>query len=280
VKLLVTDPVGCQDSAFANVDVIAISIATITHDTTVCLETPMEMSSYVTSSGTFKSISYAWTCTPVSANLSTNTDSVTYFWGVGDFLYTVTATTDPLGCTAYDTETVHSMPPLKMTGITAKQTIMFGSSAMLSAYGADFFTWYPNDGTISNNTINDPIVTPIDSTTYMVVGSSIYGCLDTEYVTVLVDKGTDQICPSAFSPNNDGLNDKFHVVNIKYQKLVEFRVFDRWGVELFETNDPAEGWDVNYKGVPQDLGTYYYEVILAFPDRSQKIFTGTFLLLR
>ncbi len=277
-SLTVTDFLGCDSTVFGSVDVIKVNIHTVTHDTTVCLATPLKLIAhpdYVP--GTFSSLAYAWT---PATNLQVYDDTITYFWGVGDFQYTITATTTPLGCQATDTETIHSMPPLVLTNLTNSQTIMYGNAIQLNANGADYYEWFPADGSLSNNNINDPLGRPLDSTVYMVVGISIYGCRDTGYITITIDNEMTPFIPSAFTPNNDGLNDKFKVVNLRYDKLVEMRVFDRWGMEMYHTADGMEGWDGTYKGVPQDMGTYTYVVIISHVDGTNKSITGTVTLIR
>ena len=65
------------------------------------------------------------------------------------------------------------------------------------------------------------------------------------------------IMPNAFSPNNDGHNDKYKAKT--YQSLVEFHayIFNRWGQKLFEWTDPADGWDGTIDGKPAKDGVYY-----------------------
>ncbi len=277
-SLTVTDYLGCTASATGTVDVITLGIRTVTHDTTVCLVKPLEMIAHPYTQGVAPAMTFAWT---PATNLTVYDDTITYFWGVGDYTYTISATVSSFGCTTYDVETIHSKPPIILVNVTPDNIIPYGGHIQLNADGADYYYWYPNDGTLTNNNINDPVARPLDSTTYTVVGISLYGCRDTAYVTIRVDDNMTPFIPSAFSPNNDGLNDKFHVVNLKYEKLVDMKIFDRWGVEMFRTNDPADGWDGTYKGVPQDLGTYNYVVILSQPGSiANKTYTGTLTLIR
>jgi len=42
--------------------------------------------------------------------------------------------------------------------------------------------------------------------------------------------------------------------------LQYFRVFDRWGVKVFETTNIDQGWDGTFSGTPQPFGVYVYEV--------------------
>lgn len=63
--------------------------------------------------------------------------------------------------------------------------------------------------------------------------------------------------PNAFSPNGDGINDRFQIEggNIKVRT---FEVYNRYGQTVFGTYHSAGKWDGNYKGEKCDVGTYYY----------------------
>ncbi len=65
--------------------------------------------------------------------------------------------------------------------------------------------------------------------------------------------------PNAFTPNNDLLNESFKpIISCDVSDYI-FRIYNRWGEKLFETNDLNIGWDGKYKGieVPNSLYTYY-----------------------
>ncbi len=69
----------------------------------------------------------------------------------------------------------------------------------------------------------------------------------------------DIMVPGAFSPNGDGLNDILRVLgNTGRLEGFSFSVFNRWGEEVFRTNNPYRGWDGWYKGAPAQSGTYVY----------------------
>ena len=71
--------------------------------------------------------------------------------------------------------------------------------------------------------------------------------------------------------NNDGHNDKFRVSVVGGDEY-ELIVFDRWGKEVFRTEDPQEGWDGNYKnGNPAEQAVYTYKVIVHNGDTGQQI---------
>ncbi|PLX23448.1 MAG: hypothetical protein C0597_01035 [Marinilabiliales bacterium] len=67
--------------------------------------------------------------------------------------------------------------------------------------------------------------------------------------------------PNVFSPNNDGVNDKFVADNpLDYVKRVDMRIFNRWGEQIFQTNNPLIEWDGKAEKTDQLVspGVYYY----------------------
>lgn len=64
--------------------------------------------------------------------------------------------------------------------------------------------------------------------------------------------------PNAFSPNGDGINDKYQAKE-GYRSIVKFHaiIINRWGQKLYEWNDPAGGWDGTYKGHDVKDGVYF-----------------------
>ena len=105
------------------------------------------------------------------------------------------------------------------------------------------------------------------------------GCRDTAYVRVDLEY-IDQYIPTVFSPNGDGLNDVFRLMNMKYQRLTEFRIFDRWGNEVFSTTDPSAGWDGKFNGAPMDMGVYSYLIRVALPNGRYHTYKGDITLMR
>ena len=65
--------------------------------------------------------------------------------------------------------------------------------------------------------------------------------------------------PNTFTPNNDGSNDFFIPLENRFVESVDFKVFNRWGNVVYETNNPALDWDgTNLSGTKLNGGTYYY----------------------
>jgi gliding motility-associated-like protein len=88
--------------------------------------------------------------------------------------------------------------------------------------------------------------------------------------------------PNAFTPNGDGLNDVFKVINLTNERIVDFRVFNRWGTIVYRSidSDGNAGWDGNYKGQAQPTGVYGYLIRIAYPDGNIETYKGTVTLIR
>lgn len=153
--------------------------------------------------------------------------------------------------------------------------------AVLQARGARTYTWMPAVN-LSNAFVSSPVAHPKTTTTYIVAGTDRAGCTNYDSVTVMVVKANPSgyLMPSAFTPNNDGLNDCYGVKYWGVINNIEFSIFDRWGVRVFYSKDPAACWDGTYKGEKQPGGVYVY-MIKASTDCEDPVFRkGTFMLIR
>ena len=126
----------------------------------------------------------------------------------------------------------------------------------------------------------NPIASPTEPTMYTVTGIGVNGCRNIDSVKISIDYRGNLFVPTAFTPNADGKNDEFKVVNLTFQKVLEFRVFNRWGQEIFNTTDPKKGWDGKWKGVDQDMAAYNYIIRVAYPDGYVETYKGDVTLIR
>ena len=95
------------------------------------------------------------------------------------------------------------------------------------------------------------------------VASAQDGCTDTAYVAITVIDEVLFYVPNSFTPNDDGKNDVFiPVLSAGYdrERGYAFRVFNRWGEEVFYTDTPGVGWDGTYEGNAVQNGTYIWYV--------------------
>jgi gliding motility-associated-like protein len=174
--------------------------------------------------------------------------------------------------------TVHSLP--NVTASKSNDIDCTTDFSQLNATGAVRYLWSPASS-LNNPNIANPIASPVSQTLYTVKGFDANNC--TNYDTVTVDitslnKG-GYLMPSAFTPNNDGLNDCY---GIKYWGVIEeldFRIYNRWGEMVFHTSKPSGCWDGTFKGVKQDSNVFVY-LIKAKTTCGEVIRKGTFVLIR
>ncbi|CAA9479125.1 MAG: CBM44, partial [uncultured Segetibacter sp.] len=84
-----------------------------------------------------------------------------------------------------------------------------------------------------------------------------FGCQDTTCQDIVARITPVIDVPNAFTPNGDGINDKVFVRGFGIIKS-SWRIYNRWGNLVFETNDRTQGWDGTYKGSTQPKEVYHY----------------------
>ena len=144
------------------------------------------------------------------------------------------------------------------------------------------YTWFPATG-LSNPNIANPIVTVGnigDEMTYQVVGVTAEGCKGEGYVKIRVYKGPEIYVPTAFTPNNDGKNDKFTPYPVGIKSYNYFRVFNRWGQLIFSTTRLHDGWDGKIAGKEQPTGAYVWMIEGVTKDNKLITKKGTVTLIR
>ena len=219
------------------------------------------------------------------AGLSSTTIQQPTFAGntVGDFPLNVFVQ-NASGCQGIDSVTMHVRPLAIITPTPLTSTINFGGRVQLDAVNMTpyplIYWWIPNDGSLNNPNINNPVASPVDSTTYVVYAMNEWGCLDSAKLSVNVLQGGEVVIPTAFTPNGDGLNDEFRILNLQFRKLVEFSVYNRWGQLIYQDNNPEKGWDGTFNGVLQDMDVYKYYVIISNPDGVNKVYKGDVTLIK
>jgi|GEM_PF-891410 len=181
----------------------------------------------------------------------------------------------PLGCKKkFNSDiTVH---PIINADAGEDEVIKYGESYHLMASGGGSYYWSPSS-TLSNAYVADPFATPKSTTLYYVTITSQEGCKAMDSVTISV---TNANLPTAFTPNGDGRNDILKLlIPDDLTKLLEFKIFDRWGNEVFQTQNITVGWDGTYKGVPAETGVYFYTLSYSI---GQKIYRekGDITLIR
>ena len=130
---------------------------------------------------------------------------------------------------------------------------------------SNIYAWSPPVG-LSSPFIKDPVFNYDRETEYLINITMDNGCItvDTVLVKIIVDPTTplrsDLFVPKAWTPNNDGHNDKLFPLTVNIRELKYFRIFNRWGQLVFETNIIGEGWNGILQGKPAIMDVYTWTV--------------------
>ena len=131
------------------------------------------------------------------------------------------------------------------------------------------YIWSPNIGLQGPNqrsplakyTLLDP-----NKINYTITIKDSSGCVIKDNQEVWVFDKSEVYVPTAFSPNGDGSNDVLLPFYINIAKLNYFRIYDRWGKLIFETNNLAESWNGLVNGKQAPLETYAWNIACVDAD--------------
>lgn len=119
------------------------------------------------------------------------------------------------------------------------------------------YSWEPNTNISCTDCFN-PIVRPLESRVYTLTISDTCGTQVIEFpIEVLVDFYLE--LPGAFTPNGDRNNDIF-VYEHRNIGEIDFKIYNRWGNMVFESNTLGDGWDGVFQGGEQNIDTYTYYI--------------------
>ncbi|MEY3399457.1 MAG: hypothetical protein RL220_2051, partial [Bacteroidota bacterium] len=111
-----------------------------------------------------------------------------------------------------------------------------------------------------------------------------FGCSDTAMVIIRTENDHIFYAPNSFTPDNDGINEEFRPVFTGYDnESYSLSIYDRWGLRIFQTSDPEEGWKGDNMGgeyyVQQDV--YVWKVSLRVAGKAEyDTFSGFVTVIR
>ena len=239
-------------------------------------------------------------CYNTSAQLNAVHDGSSFFWTPTNYLDNpnilnpvatpprtttyVLSSFDTKGCPKPGRDTIVVRVNPKVIAYAGKDTVVVvGQPLQLQASGGSSYVWSPTTG-LNNPNISNPVGTytnNMDSIQYKVVVADDIGCADSAFVKVVVYKVLPTVfVPTAFTPNNDGLNDVVAPIMVGIQKLNYFSIYNRWGELVFTTTQNKKGWDGTIGGRLQNTGVFVW-MVSAEDYSGQKIFLkGTVTLIR
>ncbi|MFZ9387077.1 MAG: PKD domain-containing protein [Chitinophagaceae bacterium] len=191
---------------------------------------------------------------------------------------------DILGCPKPGRDTLVVVVQPKIRAYAGEDTtVVVGQPLQLNGSGGVGYQWSPATG-LNNTMIFNPVGvygSSIDSVRYKLRVLDAIGCADSAYVTVYVFKTNPYVfVPTAFTPNNDGLNDVVRPIAVGIRNINYFAVYNRWGERVFYTTTNKHGWNGIYNGRPQASGVYVW-MLQAIDYTGKAIFLkGTVTLIR
>ncbi len=226
-------------------------------------------------------------CEDESILLDATTNNAVYEWSNGAITssisptqsgyYVVTVTLDNL-CVSNDAAQVNfiSLPPILFTEY---ESICPGQTILLDATFPDAtFLW--QDGS------TEPLFEVTEAGEYSVLIDHFCETKTLSTDIAFESSCTDVFIPNAFSPNFDGTNDYFMIMDGGDIEIVNhFRIADRWGNIIFEAknfpaNDQTYGWNGTFKGKDVVNGVYVYMVEVVFRNGESRLLKGDIAVVR
>lgn len=191
------------------------------------------------------------------------------------------------GCTDSDTTSLRQLVKVK-AGFFAEPEITTELDPLIeftnTSTGATIYQWDFGDGTESQDSLvsydyNNGVPGTYEA---CLVALNDNGCSDTVCVTVIINEVFTIYVPNAFTPNSNGVNDEFMpVISGEMPNTYSLRIFNRWGEQIFHSNDKTEGWD-GYIGInPAQEDVYIWKVyVLPNDGEDNKEYFGHVTLFR
>lgn len=140
---------------------------------------------------------------------------------------------------------------------------------VINAYGGvNTISWTP-DSSLDNGTIVEPHARPFTTTLYTIKATDKNGCSASDTVTVIVKDRVVVDMINVFTPDGDGINEKFVIKNLDAYPNMHLTIVNRWGQIVYDNPNYDNTWDGTWKGKAQDDGTYYY--VIQLPGQQEAI---------
>ena len=247
-----------------------------------CIELPVSFNNTSTNA-----VSYQWSFGDGGSSVALNPSYTFEEQGVYDVQLIVTSVH---GC--IDTLTRHNFIetyPLPVADFKVSNSVasVFDPSFEFENLSVDgvTYTWHFGDGETSSE--EHPIHEYAYPGTWQVrmIAENMFGCTDEVTRTVQVDNDFQVYIPNSFTPNNDGLNDVFkpEMEGLEFVTKYMFRVYDKWGTVIFESEDPKDAWlgDVRDSNEYTINSTYRYQLIIEIEQSAEtKMYDGVVTIVR
>ncbi len=275
VSLLVKNDIGCADTLEQSFVANPLPVVQIMNDTLICegdritiWVTGGDQVLWTPSTGLSTTTSYTPEASP---------DLTTSYTAVVKYLAT--------GCRSLDDIQIFVQQAPDFAVYPSDTSIIIGEliAIKIDSLGDFNYNWssVPTDELMNCLTCTAPVIRPLENTNYTLQVTDTNSCFtEYYYVYVQVEEKYSVDVPMAFTPTGNPENAVVYVKGWGIMKLLEFRIYNRYGNEVFYTNDINQGWDGTYKGKMQNIDSYAYVVTAEMWDGTIKTKKGTISLLR
>lgn len=278
VLLKINNPDACD-----NPDSV-MQVITITNNNVEAILDPIDNlctnDSILFNNTSFNATSYFWDFG--DGRTSTQQNPVLIYTTAGNYTITFVAI-NPASCNGTDTLVlnvdVKDGPIADFTYLPLQPEKNTPVKFRNHSVGANRYAWSFGDDRYSNEF--EPVHEYYKSGTYKVCLTAYneYDCDNTvcKNVTAIVQNVVD--VPTGFSPNGDGKNDRLYVRGYNIA-TIDFKIYNRWGVKVYDSNDINEGWDGMYKEVVQEMDAFAWTLTVEFRDGTKTTKKGNVTLLQ
>jgi gliding motility-associated-like protein len=278
--LTVTDDKGCSVNTSVDVNLVgtpSLVLSKGSPDQTICVNTPINPIEYL-----FDATTSNVSVTGLPPGLTqTSSNGVLKIAGTPTsssatpFLYSITTVA---GCgTSKNSGTIKVNPEPKVNA-GVDQRVTSGSLVKLEGQVTGTIQniqWTPATDLNNANSLT-PSFTISKTQLFTLTITSQDNCIGSDQV--LIELLSPIKPPNVFSPNNDGINDKWFIQNVDLYNNVDVKIFNRYGVVLYERKgySSSNAWDGTYNGKQLPVGSYFYVI----KDADNKILSGVVSILR
>ena len=225
-------------------------------------------------------------------NGATQDSSTFYGLAPGHYVILVTDANSCMGTSSFD---IASPGQIDVDLTATEQLILTGMYTQLIATATSTtpiigYMWSPDslmDYSICGDPANcpNPYAAPRISTIFTVTVMNADSCTASDTITIYVSNELSAFIPSAFTPNGDGLNDRFEF-DILGATNLDVSIYNRWGERVFvDGAQPngitgTNGWDGNVDGKYAPDDTYVWKLTVTYFDGVKRDYTNTVTIMR
>lgn len=148
-------------------------------------------------------------------------------------------------------------PPMPLSITYDHKDYCNNDTVTLTGHGAAQYAWSHPVGKLGNGQVKKVRLVELKNK-FTLTATDTNGCIADTYVIINAKPCCEILIPTAFSPNQDGVNDFYSVRTTGHFIDYKLSIYDRYGQKVFVSFDPDDKWNGTINGKPANMGTYFY----------------------